>query len=86
MDSLLKTKRFLKDFKKLPKNIQVKVFERLNLFLIDPGNPLLNTHDLNPPWQGYKSINITGDIRLIYKQEGSFYRLARVGSHSELYS
>ena len=85
MDSLLKTKRFSKDFKKLPHPIQIKVFERLSLFLINPDNPLLNTHDLNPPWQGYRSINITGDIRLIYRQEGSFYRLARVGSHSELY-
>ena len=86
MSNLLKTKRFIKDFKKLPHSIQIKVFERLDMFAIDQSNPLLSTHDLNPPWQGYRSINITGDIRLIYRQEGSFYRLARVGSHSELYN
>ena len=79
------TKSFTKDKAKLPKQLQIKLFERLELFLKDSSHPLLKDHDLNPPWQGYKSINITGDIRLIYRQEGSFYRLARVGSHSELY-
>ena len=86
MNNLLKTKRFLKDLNKLPHFIRTRVFQRLSLFMTDSNNPLLNNHDLNHPWEGYKSINITGDIRLIYRQEGSFYRLARVGSHSELYS
>jgi mRNA-degrading endonuclease YafQ of YafQ-DinJ toxin-antitoxin module len=30
-------------------------------------------------------LNITGDVRLIYKNEDFAYRLARVGTHSELY-
>ena len=79
------TKLFTKDRQKLSKQLQIKVVARLNLFLENPYHPLLNNHDLNHPWQGYRSINITGDIRLIYRIEGSFYRLARVGSHSELY-
>jgi len=61
------------------------MLERLGLLLEDPSHSLLSNHDLNPPWQGHKSINITGDLRLIYRQEGPYYRLVRVGTHSELY-
>ena len=80
------TKQFVKDRKKLSKPIQNKIIERLELFLKNPTHPLLNNHWLNRPWQGHKSINVTGDIRLIYKDEGFACRLVRVGTHPQLYS
>ena len=61
--SFIYTKQFTKDRRKLSKSLQNKVTERLQLFLENPSDHLLNNHDLNPPWKGYKSINITGDIR-----------------------
>ena len=61
----LQTKQFKKDRKKLSKALQKKMFERLDLLMQNPSNPLLNNHDLNYPWKGCKSINISGDIRLI---------------------
>ena len=83
---LIYSKQFKKDIKKLPKALQKKTIERIDLLLQDPNHTLLNNHWLSPPWDGYKSINITGDIRLVYQQRDYTYTLARIGSHSELYS
>ncbi len=52
----------------------------------DGNNPLLNDHGLNPPWDGYRSINITGDWRLVYKKLGTdTYYLRAVGTHHQLF-
>ena len=84
--SFIYTKGFTKDRDRLSKTVQHKIIERLGLFLENPSNPLLNNHSLHHPYYGCKSINITGNIRLIYKDEGFAIRLIRVGTHSQLYS
>jgi addiction module RelE/StbE family toxin len=81
---------FKKQYKKAPKKIQEKVKERISLFVQDPMNQMLNNHALIGKFQGYRSINITGDWRAIYsvrtdlksKQE---YYFELVGTHSQLY-
>lgn len=81
---------FKKQYKRAPKKIQEKVKERISLFVQDPANQLLNNHVLTGKFQGYRSINITGDWRAIYsirldlksKQE---YYFELVGTHSQLY-
>ena len=57
---------FKKQYKKAPKKIQEKVKERVSLFVQDPTNQMLNNHALTGKYQGYRSINITGDWRAIY--------------------
>lgn len=60
--------------------------ERLELFTKDETHPLLDNHPLRFEWKGYRSINITGDYRLIFKKEtDTLVRLEEVGTHSELY-
>lgn len=81
---------FKKQYKKAPKKIQEKVKERINLLVQDPTSQLLNNHALTGKFQGYRSINVTGDWRAIYsiridlksKQE---YYFELVGTHSRLY-
>ena len=81
---------FKKQYKKAPKKIQEKVKERISLFVQDPTNQLLNNHALTGKFQGYRSINITGDWRAIFstrldlksKQE---YYFELVDTHSQLY-
>ena len=81
---------FKKQYKKAPKKIQEKVKERISLFVQDPTNQVLNSHALTGKFQGYRSINISGDWRAIYsirldfksKQE-CYFEL--VGTHSQLY-
>ena len=43
-------------------------------------------HDLSGDWAGYRECHIKPDLLLIYRKSGSdTLRLARLGSHSELF-
>ncbi|HRP26088.1 type II toxin-antitoxin system YafQ family toxin [Thauera sp.] len=43
-------------------------------------------HDLSGDWAGYRECHIKPDLLLIYrKSDSGFLRLARLGSHSELF-
>lgn len=78
---------FNKRYKKLPKKVQGQIKERLELFVSDAFHPLLNNHKLSGEYKDYRSINITGDYRIIYRNQSSevIFFLA-IGTHSELYS
>ncbi|MBU4030684.1 type II toxin-antitoxin system mRNA interferase toxin, RelE/StbE family [Patescibacteria group bacterium] len=79
-------KNFEKQYKKLTKKEQNKVQEKLSLFLKDAFNPILKNHSLKGKYLDYRSINITGDLRAIYKyldpDECIFVIL---GNHNNLY-
>ncbi len=71
--------------KKIQSSVHRAFHERLSLLLSGDNHPFLNNHKLNPPWEGCKSINITGNIRLIYKIVDDQCFLVRIGTHPELY-
>lgn len=80
------TKNFAKQLGKYPSKIQNRFSERLEIFLQEPSNPFLNSHHLKGKWIGCKSINITGDIRAIYKEISEDLALfVEIGTHSQLY-
>lgn len=60
-------KKFEKAFVKLPKRVKEKVMTRIQIFQEDQHHPLLNNHGLVGKYNGYRSINITGDYRAVYK-------------------
>jgi len=80
-------KNFEKQYKKLKKEQKEKAQNRLSLFLIDSFNPTLGNYPLKGKYIGYRSIDITGDLRAIYKfinkQECIF---VAIDTHSKLYS
>ena len=80
------SKRFVKQYKKLSPKLKVRVRERINIFIQDPFNSKLENHSLHGEYEGFRSINITGDIRLIYEllNDGTA-RLGLIGTHHELY-
>lgn len=79
------SKGFLKDFKKSSIKIKQAFQKRIALFEIDTRHQLLNNHALAGDYIGYRSINITGDWRAVYKQiENGVYFVA-LGSHGKLY-
>lgn len=79
-------RNFERGFKKLRKNERARVKERLALFLEDEFNPALNNHPLKGKFQGYRSINIAGDLRAIYKlQKPGFCVFVTVDAHNNLY-
>jgi mRNA interferase YafQ len=53
------------------------------------GEPLENRHrdhELSGDWNGYRECHMRPDLLLIYKKSGAdVLRLARLGSHSELF-
>jgi addiction module RelE/StbE family toxin len=80
------SKRFEKDFIKLPKPVKKKVLVVLQKFVDDPFDPSLRNHPLSGKWHNHYSINVTGDVRAVYVSiENDTVHFVAVGSHSELY-
>lgn len=78
--------RFKKQYKKLPEKTQLRVDERIVLFKINPSHSLLRNHPLQGNFVGYWSINISGDLRALYRyDDGAVIIFALLGTHSELY-
>lgn len=77
---------FEKEYKKLRLNEKKKCKERCEIFLDNPFNPLLYNHPLQGKYEGYRSINVSGDIRAIYRLSGkdTAYFVA-IGRHRDLY-
>ncbi len=80
-----KTKQFTKQFKRFDKTIQSAFVERLKIFTIDQYSLILRNHKLVGKYKKYRSINITGDIRLVFEIENNICRLISIGTHSQLY-
>ena len=78
-------KDFTKTFKKLPPKVKNQFKERQLLFEKDQFNPILNNHALKGKYQGYRSINIAGDLRAIFQKENQYVIFVKIGSHSQLY-
>ncbi|HEY7802968.1 MAG TPA: type II toxin-antitoxin system YafQ family toxin [Orrella sp.] len=59
----------------------------LNLLIADKALPPNNKdHSLDGNWLGFRECHVKPDLLLIYKQpEAPILRLARLGSHSELF-
>jgi len=79
-------KHFRKQFDKLPKKTQEFFYERLDIFLLDQFDPVLNNHRLHGKFKNLRSINITGDIRATYEQvDDNKVVFSMIASHSKLY-
>ena len=80
------SKKFSKKLIKLDKDLKNKFSLRLDVFLNDHKNPILNIHNLNGKYDGFCSFNINADHRVIFKYKTSdVVELVLVGTHSELY-
>lgn len=78
-------KVFEKNFKKLSPRIKKKFKTRLQLFVKDEFDPVLNNHALKGKFQGYRSINVTGDLRAVFKRTKQDAVFITIDSHSNLY-
>lgn len=82
------SKNFIKTFKKSPQKIKESFKDRLKIFINNPHNQILNNHRLSGKLENYRSINISGNWRAIFKEikdKNSVYFIV-VGTHSQLYS
>ncbi|OGK11305.1 hypothetical protein A2954_01960 [Candidatus Roizmanbacteria bacterium RIFCSPLOWO2_01_FULL_37_12] len=78
-------KEFLRRFKKQRLKIKEKFKDRLSLFMKDEFDPTLNNHSLRGNYEGYRSINVTGDIRAVFKRTAQEAIFVSIDSHSNLY-
>lgn len=76
---------FLKSFERAPLKIQKAFDRRFNLFIANPKHPLLRTHDLVGKYSGYRSFNVTGDWRALYRESENTIYFMDIGTHSQLY-
>lgn len=83
-------KKFLKQLKKAPLEVKKAFVERFKLFLKEPFHPTLNNHSLTGNYDGFRSINVTGDWRAIYSEQigedsKRIITFHFIGTHSQLY-
>jgi mRNA-degrading endonuclease YafQ of YafQ-DinJ toxin-antitoxin module len=82
----VRSSRFRRQYKKQSaKNVE-KLHARLRIFAEDEFNPTLGNRIPQEKFFGCRSINITGDVRLMYRKIGGVCHLLLLGTHSELYS
>jgi len=79
-------KSFKKDWKKHSQKNKKKYIERLKLLENDIYHPLLNYHKLNGKFVDCLSVNITSDLRIIFRVKDNIITLIRFATHAELYN
>lgn len=83
------SKNFIKQLKKAPIEIKRAFLRRENLFNENPYHAQLRGHALSGKYKGLRSINITGDWRVLYIEqqdaEGLILTFKAIGTHSQLY-
>jgi mRNA interferase YafQ len=81
--------QFKKDFKKIAKLPIPDVVEVGHVIkLLQLGETLSDKyvdHLLSGNWQGYRDCHVKPDLVLIYKVDNNSLKLARIGTHSELF-
>ncbi|HHX2613422.1 TPA: type II toxin-antitoxin system YafQ family toxin [Legionella pneumophila] len=92
MRKIERTTGFKKDFKRESKGQYRTILdEELQTVLIAlvndrPLDARYRDHDLSNNWSGYRECHIKPDLLLIYrKHDNDILKLARLGSHSELF-
>src|SRR5437764_2807018 len=70
--------------------IKVAIEGSIEPFLEDPNHPALRNHALKEKFAGFRSIDVTGDYRAVFKEITSstgqiVYIFHLLGTHEELY-
>ena len=82
------TQNFRKNYKKRigsNQNLAQRFKKRLELFLSNPLHPLLRNHKLTGAKKDLRSFSVTGDIRVLYYQDGETIYLVDIGTHNQVY-
>ena len=92
MRTIERSTAFKRDYKRELRGAHRATLEadiRSVLIMLASDQPLearYRDHDLSGSWAGYRDCHIKPDLLLIYrKTDGDTLRLARLGSHSELF-
>ncbi len=81
--NLVFSKPFVKDYRKLPKQIQTAIDKQIEFLMSNPRHPSLNIKKMKDPrniWEG----RATESYRFTFQIEKDTYILRRVGTHDIL--
>jgi addiction module RelE/StbE family toxin len=79
------SKTFVKQVKKLSPQQKNKLAERVEIFIQNPEDTLLRNYRLKGKYIGWNSIDIAGDLRLLYIENNDEIIFDQIGTHSQLY-
>ena len=83
---IVESSKFTKKVAKLTSDLRRAYGERIVLFASNPYHPLLNNHKLSGDRKHQRSINITGDWRVIFEEyDENTVRLIDIDTHNNLY-
>jgi mRNA interferase YafQ len=92
MRTIERSSVFKRDYKREAKGRQRAILDTELISILmalandQPLQPRHRDHDLSGDWAGYRECHVKPDLLLIYrKPDASTLRLARLGSHSELF-
>lgn len=81
---------FIKALKKTDARIRKSFKEKIVIFAKNPYDPNLNNHKLKLEYEGYRSIDITAEYRVIYEEitedDESIAYFFIIGTHEQLYN
>lgn len=92
MRTIERSGAFKRDYKRESKGryrntLDNDLLQVLSMLASDQSLPASNRdHDLSGNWGGYRECHIKPDLLLIYSKSDDTLKLARLGSHSELFS
>lgn len=80
------TKGFDKQYAKLDSKVKVSFKRKVELFKANPFDARLRNHALKGKFLGFRSIDVTGDVRVLYTVQGDMVIIfGFIGTHSQLY-
>ncbi len=80
------SRKFDKKFANFPEKMKNQFIERIKIFIQNPYNSTLNNHALHGIYLGCRSINISGNLRAIYKiQDNNIALFIDIDNHGNLY-
>lgn len=80
------TKAFDKQYAKLNIKIKTAFKNQVEVFKSNPFDKVLRNHALKGKYLGYRSMDVTGDVRALYTTQGdTIIIFGFIGTHSQLY-
>jgi mRNA-degrading endonuclease YafQ of YafQ-DinJ toxin-antitoxin module len=67
--------------------LKKKFHKRVMVLLDAPDKKILRVHKLHGEYEGYRSMDVTGDVRALfyYDDNGTLIIFGFIGTHSQLY-
>jgi mRNA interferase RelE/StbE len=80
--------QFLRDYDRLPQQLQKRLEQKLKLLLDNPRHPSLRVKKIEGIVKGYQNVfegSINMNYRFLFQVEGDTYVLLRCGTHTKIF-